>query len=537
MSGMQAARTLRESEREDDKAGSNRLPSGQTRTRRQDKKKGRKKGNIRRRQVKKSSRLQELDVIRRAAQKRTLLKLQSALLQTLEEEKVEDKSIDLGVVPLSQEIKLEATATDSSASDQKDLNTLSKSEKATNLVEEDTDQGGIILATSQVPSVKNEIIGAAEKQEEVKVSGNGGKDKSTPPEIERVNEATEVNLKDVQSNLSVENADKNSGKMEERKVEVAKNKTEINTSGGNHVGEESSQTKQEQEKSSQPKKGGFLSSFKKLFQKKQKSKSQKKWKAVPGARPSGPKDEEYWKEFNKHFEQKIEEDAKTGNGVGSSYWARFNMATACDCRGKHDAAINHYAAAVKMRPDKPEMHYRLGVLKKHSRSNDSVALRSSSCYSGVNYSSHFLRTVEEDPSHSGALFELGVDEKEKGNVEEAIKFLRASCNGSEYVPAWSQSEYLGAPSAADAKACLGNALSLRATGNEADFSEDNLRTCKGAFTPSKFLDVKQKDWDEAKDLFLSLERDHDKDIYFPPLISHMKSFPDIPDENITRNES
>ena len=72
-----------------------------------------------------------------------------------------------------------------------------------------------------------------------------------------------------------------------------------------------------------------------------------------------------------------------------------------------------------------------------------------------------MKVLQEDPTHSGALFELGSYEHTHGNYHSAISLLKKAIDGNqETVNEKTRDEYLGAPSIADAKSALATVMSL-----------------------------------------------------------------------------
>jgi tetratricopeptide (TPR) repeat protein len=188
---------------------------------------------------------------------------------------------------------------------------------------------------------------------------------------------------------------------------------------------------------------------------KKKDEKKKVWKAVPGALPSGKKDAEYWHDLVTHYNDLIQtkeeeetlEESEEAEGeeykrrkkkvIGSSvFWAHFNLAMAHDCRGRHESAIPHYEKALDSRPDSIGLRYRLGVLlalvrEEEEKKKAGKRRRGEERVERVEREReeddekeekeevpasqrHFRKVVTDDPTHSGALYEIASYEQERG---------------------------------------------------------------------------------------------------------------------------
>ena len=340
--------------------------------------------------------------------------------------------------------------------------------------------------------------------------------------------------------------------------------------------------KKKKKKKKKKKGGGLLSSMMSVFTK-QKKNEEKVWVAVPGALPSGKMDQQLWRDLVEHFDSVVKkavlsepvvrhpigggDDGSSAPSAGSGdrtetlstpFWAHFNLAMCCDCRGDHVGAIRQYRNALKMRPDNVGLRYRLGVLLALVRGEDEeqwpdnateeeevgtggdgngdVGLKRPESaaheeeeneqrrprrYKPSESVVHLVQVVEADPNHSGALFELAAVQQDRKNYKDAIELLRRAVKGEESVAEVLERQFLGAPTISDAKATLAGALSLQAYGNDDSFDLRHIGSETGAYDPDKPAMVDLGRWREAQDLFRQLDDAQHRGDYLPPIISHV----------------
>ena len=133
----------------------------------------------------------------------------------------------------------------------------------------------------------------------------------------------------------------------------------------------------------------------------------------------------------------------------------------------------------------------------------------------------FMNVVEEEPDHSGALFELAAVQQNRGKYHDAIALLRRAVEGKETVPEDLKDQMLGAPSISDAKAMLGVALSLESYGPDELFADHHIRNSTGAFDRDKPIETNKEQWYEAQALFKELQAGANAKVYLPPIVCHV----------------
>ena len=329
---------------------------------------------------------------------------------------------------------------------------------------------------------------------------------------------------------------------------------------------------QETSTDKKPKKG-FMNRLGSMFTKKKK-KEKKIWKAVPGAFASGQKDVENWNQMVAHYQTIIqdktnhqsdnqtdseaENEQKNENGTAAIgdelFWANFNMAMCLDCRGQHNEAIDYYSSASQMRPDNVGLRYRLGVLLATVREDDNdvmIEKRKEKHQQDDNRDvlnpededdydeedeeeeeikpesyNHFVKVLQEDPTHSGALFELGSYEHTHGNYHSAISLLKKAIDGNqETVNEKTRDEYLGAPSIADAKSALATVMSLESYCPDHMFDTYRMEEGTGVYDTDVPIEIDSDVWNRAKMLFEELKDVRDSKEYLPPIVQHVLGNP------------
>ena len=337
---------------------------------------------------------------------------------------------------------------------------------------------------------------------------------------------------------------------------------------------------QETSTDKKPKKG-FMNRLGSMFTKKKK-KEKKIWKAVPGAFASGQKDVENWNQMVAHYQTIIQEktnhqsdnqtdseaenEQKNENGsaaIGDElFWANFNMAMCLDCRGQHNEAIDYYSSASQMRPDNVGLRYRLGVLLATVREDDNdvmIEKRKEKHQQDDNRDvlnpededdyddeedeeeeeeikpesyNHFVKVLQEDPTHSGALFELGSYEHTHGNYHSAISLLKKAIDGNqETVNEKTRDEYLGAPSIADAKSALATVMSLESYCPDHMFDTYRMEEGTGVYDTDVPIEIDSDVWNRAKVLFEELKDVRDSKEYLPPIVQHVLGNPPSDSKN------
>ena len=341
---------------------------------------------------------------------------------------------------------------------------------------------------------------------------------------------------------------------------------------------------QETSTDKKPKKG-FMNRLGSMFTKKKK-KEKKIWKAVPGAFASGQKDVENWNQMVAHYqtiiqdktdhqqdnqtdskeenEQKNEQKNENGSAaIGDElFWANFNMAMCLDCRGQHNEAIDYYSSASQMRPDNVGLRYRLGVLLATVREDDNdvmIEKRKENHQQDDNRDvlnpededdyddeedeeeeeeikpesyNHFVKVLQEDPTHSGALFELGSYEHTHGNYHSAISLLKKAIDGNqETVNEKTRDEYLGAPSIADAKSALATVMSLESYCPDHMFDTYRMEEGTGVYDTDVPIEIDSDVWNRAKMLFEELKDVRDSKEYLPPIVQHVLGKPPSDSKN------
>lgn len=341
---------------------------------------------------------------------------------------------------------------------------------------------------------------------------------------------------------------------------------------------------QETSTDKKPKKG-FMNRLGSMFTKKKK-KEKKIWKAVPGAFASGQKDVENWNQMVAHYqtiiqdktdhqqdnqtdskeenEQKNEQKNENGSAaIGDElFWANFNMAMCLDCRGQHNEAIDYYSSASQMRPDNVGLRYRLGVLLATVREDDNdvmIEKRKEKHQQDDNRDvlnpededdyddeedeeeeeeikpesyNHFVKVLQEDPTHSGALFELGSYEHTHGNYHSAISLLKKAIDGNqETVNEKTRDEYLGAPSIADAKSALATVMSLESYCPDHMFDTYRMEEGTGVYDTDVPIEIDSDVWNRAKVLFEELKDVRDSKEYLPPIVQHVLGNPPSDSKN------
>ena len=335
---------------------------------------------------------------------------------------------------------------------------------------------------------------------------------------------------------------------------------------------------QETSTDKKPKKG-FMNRLGSMFTKKKK-KEKKIWKAVPGAFASGQKDVENWNQMVAHYQTIIqdktnhqsdnqtdseaENEQKNENGsaaIGDElFWANFNMAMCLDCRGQHNEAIDYYSSASQMRPDNVGLRYRLGVLLATVREDDNdvmIEKRKEKHQQDDNRDvlnpededdydeedeeeeeikpesyNHFVKVLQEDPTHSGALFELGSYEHTHGNYHSAISLLKKAIDGNqETVNEKTRDEYLGAPSIADAKSALATVMSLESYCPDHMFDTYRMEEGTGVYDTDVPIEIDSDVWNRAKVLFEELKDVRDSKEYLPPIVQHVLGNPPSDSKN------
>ena len=335
---------------------------------------------------------------------------------------------------------------------------------------------------------------------------------------------------------------------------------------------------QETSTDKKPKKG-FMNRLGSMFTKKKK-KEKKIWKAVPGAFASGQKDVENWNQMVAHYQTIIqdktnhqsdnqtdseaENEQKNENGTAAIgdelFWANFNMAMCLDCRGQHNEAIDYYSSASQMRPDNVGLRYRLGVLLATVREDDNdvmIEKRKEKHQQDDNRDvlnpededdyddedeeeeeikpesyNHFVKVLQEDPTHSGALFELGSYEHTHGNYHSAISLLKKAIDGNqETVNEKTRDEYLGAPSIADAKSALATVMSLESYCPDHMFDTYRMEEGTGVYDTDVPIEIDSDVWNRAKMLFEELKDVRDSKEYLPPIVQHVLGKPPSDSKN------